>query len=84
MKCSPRTIGVIYEVLSVNVKRPAGLLLLSDLRVAADLVYTVSVLQDWISLSIPFTHLLHQIKLGDYYSTHDFVLNKQKTQKWWL
>ena len=48
MKCSARMIGVIYEVLSANVKRPAVLhsanvkrpagLLLSDTRVAADLV----------------------------------------------
>ena len=62
MKCSARMIGVIYEVLSANVKRPAGLhsanvkrpaglhsanvkrpagLLLSDPRVAADLVTTI-------------------------------------------
>ena len=46
MKCSARMIGVIYEVLSANVKRPAGLhsakagLLLCDPRVAADLVMT--------------------------------------------
>ena len=54
-------IGVIYEVLSTNVKRPAGLhsanvkwpagLLLSDLRVAADLVYSNSapgvLLESW-------------------------------------
>ena len=37
MKCSARMIGVIYEVLSANVKRPAGLLL-SDPRVAAELL----------------------------------------------
>ena len=48
MKCSARLIGVIYEVLSANVKQPTGLhsanvkrpagLLLSGPRVAADLV----------------------------------------------
>ena len=37
MKCSARMIGVTYEVLRANVKRPAGLLL-SYPRVAVDLV----------------------------------------------
>ena len=53
MKCSARMIGLIYEVPSTNVKRPAELhsanvirpagLLLCDPRVAADLVLTILV-----------------------------------------
>ena len=63
MKCSARMIGVIYEVLSANVKRPAGLhsanvkrpagLLLSDpWVVAADLVDLTNEVRDTLSQTV--------------------------------
>ena len=65
-KCGENaTIGVNYEVLSANVKRPAGLLLLSDPRVAADLVYTVSdCVFTGLDLSLTFNSLQSLITLN--------------------
>ena len=55
-------IGVIYEVLSAYVKRPAGLLL-TDPRVAADLVIHVIVQTPVVRLGSGFIAAVEKDKL---------------------